>query len=256
MPKDTNLHKAAYKGQLPQLHTLPLHVGQCGVSSLPLLSAYISIYPLTLTSSTPTSCSVHSVSSHISSRVFTPGRDLALSVIDSPVCYLVLCAALLLSSGDVGAVEELLDSGEDVNTLGAQNRTPLHRAVGKGHNPVVQLLIQKGADLNLTDGGGLTALHWAALFGLVQTAQILCEAHADINAQTKGGETPLHLSAEKGKVDMVKYLLEQGAKTDIRDKGAGGGGTPFDTAKKAGMKEVMVLLKPAGGGGGGCCVIS
>ena len=57
----------------------------------------------------------------------------------------------------------------------------------------------------------------------MQTAQILCEAHADLNAQTKSGETPLHLSAEKGKVEMVKYLIDQGAKTDIRDKGAGGG---------------------------------
>ncbi len=97
--------------------------------------------------------------------------------------------------------------------------------------------------------------HWAALFGLVQTAQILCEAHADLNAQTKTGETPLHLCAEKGKVEMVQYLIDKGAKTDIRDKGAGGGATPFETAKKAGMKDVMVLLKPAGGGGGGCCVV-
>lgn len=53
---------------------------------------------------------------------------------------------------------------------------------------------------------------------------------------------------------MVKYLISCGAKTDIRDKGAGGGCTAYDTAKKAGQKEVMVLLKPAGASGG-CCVI-
>jgi len=82
----------------------------------------------------------------------------------------------------------------------------------------------------------------------VQTAQILCDAKADINCTTKNGETPLHLSAEKGKVDMVKYLISLGARTDIRDKGAGGGSTPYDTAKKAGQKEVMILLKPQGGG--------
>lgn len=46
--------------------------------------------------------------------------------------------------GDIAAVEDLLASGEDVNARGAQQRTPLHRAVGKGHNSVVQLLVQKG----------------------------------------------------------------------------------------------------------------
>jgi hypothetical protein len=34
-----------------------------------------------------------------------------------------------------------------------------------------------------------------------------------------------------------------------------GGLTPFDAAKKAGMKEAMPLLKLPGSGGGGCCVI-
>ena len=33
--------------------------------------------------------------------------------------------------GDIAAVEDILDNGEDVNAAGAQNRTALHRAVGK-----------------------------------------------------------------------------------------------------------------------------
>jgi ankyrin repeat protein len=62
-------------------------------------------------------------------------------------------------AGDLASVEDLLAQGEDVNSRGAQNRTPLHRAVGKGHNGVVRLLIQKGADLSLLDQGGLTPLY-------------------------------------------------------------------------------------------------
>ena len=62
------------------------------------------------------------------------------------------------SSGDLASVEDLLAQGEDVNCRGAQNRTPLHRAVGKGHNAVVQQLIRQGADLSLLDQGGLTPL--------------------------------------------------------------------------------------------------
>ena len=68
--------------------------------------------------------------------------------------YLVI----LFLPGDLASVEDLLAQGEDVNSRGAQNRTPLHRAVGKGHNAVVQQLIRQGADLSLIDQGGLTPL--------------------------------------------------------------------------------------------------
>jgi ankyrin repeat protein len=153
----------------------------------------------------------------------------------------------------MATVEELLEAGDDPNCRGAQQRTPLHRAVGKGHNDVVRLLLDKKADISISDGGGLTPLHWAALFGLVETGEILVENKADVDAQTKSGETPLHLCAEKGKLEFVKFLLAQGAKTDVRDKGQGGGQTAFEAAKKAGQKDVMLVLKPVGEGGG-CCV--
>jgi len=157
--------------------------------------------------------------------------------------------------GEVNTVEELLDQGDDVNCRGAQQRTPLHRAVGKGHNAVIEVLIKRGADVNLVDGGGLTPMHWAALFGLVSTGEILQKATADLNIQTKSGETALHLCAEKGKIEFVKFLLAAGARTDIRDKGAGGGATAYDSAKKAGQKDIMALLKPEGEKGQGCCLI-
>jgi hypothetical protein len=37
-------------------------------------------------------------------------------------------------------------------------------------------------------------------------------------------------------------------------QGPNGGATAYDTAKKAGQKEVMMVLKPEGEGGG-CCVV-
>jgi len=161
---------------------------------------------------------------------------------------------------EVEACIELLDSGaHTVNCRGAQNRTPLHRAVGKGHNDVVRMLIEKKADLSLVDSGGLTALHWAALFGYVETGQILCEAGSQVDAVTKSGETPLHLCAEKGKVEFVQFLLKEYEKhpeadPEKRDNSPNGGATPADAAKKANQLECYNLLKPPGGDG--CCILS
>lgn len=173
--------------------------------------------------------------------------------------------------GDLGAVEELLEKGDDVNARGAQNRTPLHRAIGNGHIEVVNLLLKSGADVSLTDSGGLTPLsvwvelssfltarcfrHWAALFGHVEIGDELLRRNANVDATNNNGETPLHLAAEKGKIAFVQALLRANARLDVRDNSANGGATPYDVAKKANQKEVMALVKPAGEAGGGCCVI-
>ncbi len=71
-------------------------------------------------------------------------------------------------SGDVNVVVELLEQGDDVNCRGAQMRTPLHRAVGKGHNACVEVLIKHNADLNMVDGGGLTPLYVSSLSPTLQ----------------------------------------------------------------------------------------
>jgi len=151
--------------------------------------------------------------------------------------------------GDLSVVEDLVNENkEDINVQGAQNRTPLHRAVGKGHNNIVTLLIDKKADVNIVDGGGLTPLHWAALSGLTETGKILIQCGAPVNVQTNSGETALHLAAEKGHGSFVKLLLDNKADSKIRDKSSGSGKTPYDVAKTSKNKEVINLLKPPGGG--------
>lgn len=50
----------------------------------------------------------------------------------------------------------------NVQARDAQLRTPLHNAVERGCEEVVQLILAKGSDANFFDYDGQTALHCAA----------------------------------------------------------------------------------------------
>ena len=83
--------------------------------------------------------------------------------------------------GDLARVEQLIDSGCDVNAVDyGMNYTPLHYAVTQGHLPVVAYLLAKGADVN---------------------------AHDDETI----GETPFGAAAASCSLDMAKLLVDAGA---------------------------------------------
>jgi len=76
----------------------------------------------------------------------------------SPVCevqLLVLTSSLnLLPTGNVNALEVLLDRGVDVNVKTKHGDTPLHYASRKGFPQIIELLVSHGADLNITSEFG------------------------------------------------------------------------------------------------------
>lgn len=148
-------------------------------------------------------------------------------------------------------METLLADGQDVNTLGAQNRTPLHRAVGGKSKDATAYLIEKGATVNCEDDAGRTPLHWAAIVGSADCAEILVQNGANINPLTKSGKSPLHMGAEAGMIDFVRFIVAAGADNTIRDQK---NQRAYDLAKKGGHKEVMAMVKVKGEGG--CCCIS
>lgn len=97
---------------------------------------------------------------------------------------------LILASkqGNVAIVEELLDAGAPLNIPGkkrssymciqAEDASPMHAAVARGHLDVIELLLSQGAD---------------------------------IETNVEGSGTPLSAAASKGRADMVRLLLSAGA---------------------------------------------
>ncbi len=63
--------------------------------------------------------------------------------------------------GNILAVMEFLDAGDDVNAKDNIGKTPLHQAASDGDMQIAELLIDNGANVNAKDAAGQTPLGWA-----------------------------------------------------------------------------------------------
>lgn len=140
-------------------------------------------------------------------------------------------------AGDIGAVQEFLDAGVDVNMRSFDGRTALDFADeettellkkhGAKSGAVFSLLVASmlgdaeavkthlanGADVEMKDDTQDTPLHLAAMWGQLEVVQLLIDAGAEINARNKGGYTPLDKVSEFNHPEIFEYLRNQGAKT-------------------------------------------
>ena len=85
--------------------------------------------------------------------------------------------------GDTAKVREFLADGPDVDTKGARDRTPLHRAAHHGHTDLVELLLEHDADVDVQDSFGYTPLRMAADSGHIRIAEQLLQHGAHVNTK-------------------------------------------------------------------------
>jgi ankyrin repeat protein len=115
-------------------------------------------------------------------------------------------------SGDVATLKSLLATDPSlIDAHDTDGSTPLHCAVWKGHEKVVEFLVKSGADVNAVNQNGhwgTTPLHAAAHANQAKIAQLLLNNGADSKAKDLEGRTPMfHTTFHKAKA--VAKLLEQ-----------------------------------------------
>ncbi|KAL9129679.1 MAG: hypothetical protein Q9217_001921 [Psora testacea] len=173
-----------------------------------------------------------------------------------------------ISSGDDRLVENILESGADVEARCDGGISPLMYAVIHGQKMIAGLLLSRGAQANATTSGW-TVLHKAIDLADWNMAQLLLENGADIEARgskrfasNKGGSarrdskdidsadedadsddekgwTCLLRAADCGKEPMVRLLLDHGADIEAQNSS---NGTPLSCAAENQHEAVVDLL--------------
>ena len=110
----------------------------------------------------------------------------------------------------------------------------LHDAAGRGDVNAIQQIIESGVDVNAAAAGdGETALHAAAVSGQVVAIRALVKAGANVNASDAQGCTPLLFALAFGGKDAIIELLQSGADPYVEDAV---GRNAFDRAAARGFQ--------------------
>lgn len=120
-------------------------------------------------------------------------------------------------TGDVAALQRVLQQGVAADTPLADGSTALHWAVLREQPESVGQLLEAGAAVDARNRNGVAPLHLAALNGSAALTALLLAAGADVNATLPGGESVLMVASRTGAADVVERLLAAGALVDQRD---------------------------------------
>ena len=119
-----------------------------------------------------------------------------------------------VKENNIDKINELLESGVNVNVKDKYGNTPLYYASTYGQLQIAKLIIEYGADVNIKCYGS-TPLHQASYNRRTEVTKLLLECNADVNVKDSIGWTPLLWASYNGHVDIVKLLVDHGEKFDV-----------------------------------------
>lgn len=112
---------------------------------------------------------------------------------------------------DQEMIQLLVDMGADVQAVSASGMTALHFATLRSHSvETIRLLLAKGAVVDVTNMHALTPLYFSVLNGNEQGVRMLLEAGANPHVVSRDGGSLLHVAATRVNTRIIPLLLKQG----------------------------------------------
>ena len=121
--------------------------------------------------------------------------------------------------GCINVLRTLLHRQADIEAGSASGKSPLMMATRVGQINSVKILLDAGAHVDATTNNGKTSLVIAAKYGDAAIADVLLKAGANVNAASHTGETALHYAAKIGHVSLVQRLIDARAHLDAKGSG-------------------------------------
>jgi ankyrin repeat protein len=125
----------------------------------------------------------------------------------------LMCAA---KGGDRGVVEELIECEAHLDQKDRDGKTALIFAAILGHAPVVKALLAHGASIDEGDRSGQTALMFATTCDYVAVVELLLAKGANVHLTYIEGHPALSLAAAMGHAAVARLLLAYGANVHLR----------------------------------------
>lgn len=111
-----------------------------------------------------------------------------------------------LKSDTIAPMQALIQTKEDANLVGDNNKTLLMYSVWVGDIQSVELLLTKGADINAQDASGKTALMLAIYKKYNDISLYLINQGANLELVSDDNQTALSLAGVQNKDDLFKAL--------------------------------------------------
>mmetsp|Transcript_23542 Transcript_23542/g.81939 ORF Transcript_23542/g.81939 Transcript_23542/m.81939 type:complete len:415 (-) Transcript_23542:38-1282(-) len=154
------------------------------------------------------------------------------------------CTPLHVAARDdkADACRALLELGANIEARNCAGNTPLHCAAANGCRAAMEVLFAAGADVHARNTGEWTPLYIAAFNSRIECIDMLAAQGADVNVKTKRGDTAMHRFAALGNLAGIRCLFAHGADACTRNNR---GQTAYFAATDADQPAAAALVEAA-----------